>query len=350
MNTDYRYILLVLVTLIILELLLLSLLIFRKARMNKRRSREDKNSKAILPLIINYLYDEDDDYFNDQMKIEYDFKVIERILSNLTITTRDETLDIKIKQLAEFFLSTHYKKALKSGTWSQRMNTLYSISNFKLDSFVPLLKDRFNNLHKWEEEKQQVARVLATFGDLSIINEVFNSNKSYPKFYRDILSRYPISAEEELYALYKISDNPFFITAYIGRIGHVGNSDKAWILESALANQNAAIRMQALKSIGHIFHMEHPELLKPFFTSEIWQERLLAVQLVNKLQLNGYKPQLKKLLGDSEWWIRNSTAETILEVEGSESLAEYANSHDDKYARDMAGQWISLEKKVALIG
>ncbi len=350
MNTEYRYILLIFAILATLQILLLGLLMIRKARRNKLNLQEKERSKLILPLIINYLYDEEGDYFNDHKELENDFKVIERILNDLSLSTRDEALDIKIREIANFFLSPHYKKTLKFGSWSQRMNTYYYISNFKLDSFVPLLMDRFNKLPKWKEEKQQVTRVLASFGELSILNEVFTYDMKYPKFYRDILSRYPISAEDELYELYLKSDNPLFITAYIARLGHIGQNDNKNVLEKVLSNPNAEVRIQALKSIGSIYYMEHPELLKPFFTSEIWQERMLAVQLVRKLQLAVYSPQLKNLLGDNEWWIRHSSAEAILEVEGWDTLAEYANFHDDKYARDMAGQWLSSEKKVVLIG
>jgi hypothetical protein len=73
---------------------------------------------------------------------------------------------------------------------------------------------------------------------------------------------------------------------------------------------------------------------------------MVAAQVVKKLNLTIYRKELKRLLGDSQWWVRYYAAESILESDGIETLSDYAENHPDEFARDMAEQWLSTGEQV----
>lgn len=329
--------------LFILQVVVFSLLALRKKRIIQKRAHENALYKQTLPKLAAYLTKEDQPTF-EVPDLQTNRAVVERLLSDFIATTKDEVVEARIQEVATTYLTSYYKEALASNSWPDRMNTLFYIQTFKMRSFMPLVKERFAALPQWDDEKKRTAKVLASFGDSSILDAAIENPTQ--KFYQDLLTRFPAASEPTLFEVYTKSENPYFIAAFISYIGVTGNFTRINILEKELANPDSSIRIQALKAIGDLFHMTNSDLLKPFFSSPIWQERMVVVQLVKKLNLSIYTLELKRLLGDPQWWVRYYAAESILESDGAEILSDYAHNHPDEFARDMAEQWLSTGEKV----
>jgi HEAT repeat protein len=70
--------------------------------------------------------------------------------------------------------------------------------------------------------------------------------------------------------------------------------------------------------------------------------RVVAVRAARRQPLPHVLALLIERLGDSSWWVRKGAAETLAAMgpAGEEALFEAAESHPDRYARDMAAQVI----------
>lgn len=338
---------LLIVFLFTLQALLFVLLALRKKSMIQKRAHENDLYKQTLPKLAAYLSKEDHSTF-EVPDLKTNRTVVERLLSDFIATTKDENVEAKIQEVANTYLTSYYKEALASSSWPDRMNTLFHIQTFKMKAFIPLVKKRFETIPQWDDEKKRTAKVLASFGDISVLEAVIDHPTQ--KFYQDLLTRFPATSEPTLFEVYKKSKNTFFIAAFISYSGVSGNFSRMNTIEKELKNNDSLIRIQALKAIGDLFHMSNPDLLKPFFSSAVWQERMVVAQLVKKLNLSIYTKELKRLLGDSQWWVRYYAAESILESNGIGTLFDYAQNHPDAFARDMAEQWVSTGGKVTSNG
>ncbi|QTD39651.1 HEAT repeat domain-containing protein [Sporosarcina sp. Te-1] len=330
-------------TLIVLQVLLLAILVWRKILRNRTEQREQQRYAELLPEFVSHLYGETD---LDVSKLKNDYRVAQRLASDIMSSTSDEGIQEKVQTTAFEALHKPYERALKDSSWPVRMNVLYYIQSFQMKGLAPLLRSRFEEMTVWDDEKKQLARTLASLGDLSILPAVFSDIQHSQKFYRDVLLRFPEEVDPQLLAYYEDTDNPSYQCAYLQRISDREAQEQIAQVEEALANDLIEVRMQALKTIGNLYFMRTPELLRPFFTSSQWQERMLVAQTVRKLHINAFSEELSQLLGDAEWWVRYAAAETILEVEGAERLNFYVENHPDSFARDMASQWLSTESKL----
>ncbi|MCG3086801.1 HEAT repeat domain-containing protein [Sporosarcina cyprini] len=342
MNVDLSIIGWTISILAALQVILLAILIWRKVRRNRAERKEQQRYAELLPEFVSYLYGESD---LDVAKLKNDYRVAQRLASDIMSSTRDDAIQEKVRSTAFAALHKPYERALEDPSWPVRMNVLYYIQSFQMKGLAPLLQSKFQKMPLWNEEKKQMARTLASLGDTSILPAVYSGNQHSQKFYRDVLLRFPAEADLQLLAFYEETDNPSYQCAYLQRIGDREVQEQIAQVEAALASDLPEVRIQALKTIGNLYYMHAPELLRPFFFSDQWQERMLVAQTVRKLDIHQFSEELGQLLGDTEWWVRYAAAETILEVEGAEKLMYYVKNHPDSFARDMASQWLSTESR-----
>lgn len=80
--------------------------------------------------------------------------------------------------------------------------------------------------------------------------------------------------------------------------------------------------------------------------------RVNAVRAARKQPLVQVLPALIERLGDESWWVRKGASETLAAMgpAGEEALFQAAESHPDRYARDMAAQVIVDSGLVRLPG
>ncbi|MBB4825107.1 DNA polymerase III delta prime subunit [Sporosarcina luteola] len=343
MKVDLAVICWIIAILAALQILLLVLLVWRKVRRNRLERKEQQRYAELLPEFISYLNGETE---LDMAKLKNDYQIAQRLASDIMSSTNDEEIQEKVRSTAYTALHKPYERALEDSSWPVRMNVLYYIQSFQMKEIAPLLQSKFNEMPVWDEEKKQMARTLASLGDISILPAVFSSIRHSQKFYRDVLLRFPRETDSQLSAYYEETDNPLYLCAYLQRIGDRESQDQITQVEEALASDFLEVRMQALKTIGNLYYMHSPDRLRPFFSSSQWQERMLVAQTVRKLNMHTFSDELGQLLGDAEWWVRYAAAESILEVEGAEKLKYYVENHPDSFARDMASQWLSTESKL----
>lgn len=331
------------------QLLLLLILAWRKQQSNKRESAIDYQYNALTDSFSSYMMDPDDGRFIEELKASpYRLVVLEHLLNHYVSVTKASADSNAVSHLSEQFLSQRYVTQLKRGSWAIRMNTLYFIEDFKMESLLPLLNEKLTKTSRLDQETQQLIRTLASLNDTTAISALAKYPNAPARLYIDVFKRLDeLTALDELdAALSEENTNSTLKHAAISYIGMAGIALFLPQIEDELKSPDTEMRIQALKAILHLQYMNSPSTLVPFFQSAIWPERMFAAQIAGKLQLSRYKETLSDLLGDPVWWVRYSSAEALTQFsEGDILLDHLAASHPDRYARDMANQW-----KTSLLG
>jgi HEAT repeat protein len=249
-----------------------------------------------------------------------------------------------VARLSEDFLAARYVKQLTRSNWAIRMNTLYFIEDFHMESLKPLLMEKLHKSARLDQEKQQLIRTLASLNEPAALSALAQHPDAPVRLYIDVFKRFEEHTRLEALdaALQNETGNTALKHAAISFIGMAGLIAFLPRIENELGAEDGEMRIQALKAIHHLQYLSDPELLLPFFESTSWQERMFASRIAGRLQLSRFKEVLSGLLGDPVWWVRYSAAEALVQFsDGDILLSHLSANHPDRYARDMAAQWKS---------
>jgi len=113
------------------------------------------------------------------------------------------------------------------------------------------------------------------------------------------------------------------------------------VLLSLLDSQNLEIRLAACKAIGSIGDPSGLSGIIPYLEDSAWQMRAQAAKQFGRNSFTPAIPGLLKCLEDKAWWVRLNAGEALSQMgeEGRIALKEALKS-EDRFARDMASQWL----------
>jgi hypothetical protein len=345
MNSTLTFFIILFLMLAFFQLILLLVLTSKKLKRDKKDQDEQNIYKEAMPAFINYLYNEKDDYIPLPPD---EYHVAEQLFSSSMAITKDEDLQHKIRESASFYLSSHYEKVMNAADWSARVNALYYIEDFRMTSLQPVLAKRLMTVKEQDEEKQQLLRTLAALGDLSVLSHLENEPSTKESVYLSVFKRFPEDVIPQTVSYVRQEGS---LKANISLLMYLGLTKKLSYLsfvEENLAHQNSEMRIQALKALFQMNYISNVNLIQPFFYSEVWEERMFAAKITGVLTLTQFEKELTEFLGDSVWWVRYYAAEALLLSFGENKLLELSQSHPDQYARNMAAQWLRLERQVSV--
>ncbi|WP_270180793.1 HEAT repeat domain-containing protein [Alkalihalobacillus sp. CinArs1] len=247
----------------------------------------------------------------------------------------------EIEMIAEKYFLIHYKTQLKSNSWSVRMNTLYRIEKFRMAALSDECIAIYETKHVTEMEAIQVLRVLANIQDDRVYSILLKETKEYSGFYYlDIYSRLERPLFEAL--IMSIDEFPLWIQqTLIEAMGERKEHDYLPYIEPFLSSSNTEFRIRALKAISKMGYMTKIDLIIPSFTSESWQERMMAAKVAKMQRDDRFVHLLLPLLSDQFWWVRTAAAESLsYQSNGKALLREISSEHEDRFARDIALEWL----------
>lgn len=325
------------------QLLLLLFLSLRKLLINKKEQSITQEYDLLIDSFSSYMMDPTDDRFLKEISISSNQTIVlEYLLNHYVAVTKGSANSPQVAQLSEKYLTERYKKQLKRRSWAIRMNTLYFIEDFHMESLTPLLKEKLHKSFRLDQETQQLIRTLTSLNEPMTLSVLARYADAPVRLYIDVFKRLQLDIQlEELDMALKNEHNNKALkhaaVSYIGMTGLIGFLPR---IEEELLSDDEELRIQALKSIQHLQSISSPSLLTPFFHSASWQERMFAARIAGKLQLSRYQEVLSELLGDSVWWVRYSSAEALTQfADGDILLSHLSANHPDRFARDMATQW-----------
>lgn len=347
MNASLIFFIFLFVFLAISQLVLLIYLATKKMRAGRKEQLEHHIYEEAMPAFIQYLYTEKDDYIPLPPD---EYHVAEKLFSDSMAIVKDEALHFKISESASYYLSSYYERVMKTGDWSARVNALYYIEDFHMMSLQPLLAKRLTEIKTQDEEKQQLLRTLATIGDLSILQYLENDPATTESVYLAVFTRFPEEVIPEAVTFITEQGSLMATLSFVKYVGFAKKIAYLPYIEKKLEDDNPEMRIQALKAIFRMNYMSDTDNLAPFFKSDIWEERMFVAKIAGTLSLSQFEKELCTLLGDTNWWVRYYAAEALLLAFGENHLLELSQIHPDQYARDMAAQWLKLERQVTIDG
>lgn len=338
-----NYLLILVAVLFFSQLVLLFILAWRKKRLTKKEQAINEQYEALTDSFSSYMMDPSDERFIQELsRSSHKEVVLEHLLNGYVSVTKSSSTSSLVGKLSKDFLTERYTKQLKRKSWAIRMNTLYFIEDFHMQSLSPLLKEKLHKSFRLDQETQQLIRTLASLNESEIVSALARYPDAPVRLYIDVFKRMESSTQTEALsaALKTENDNKTLKYAAISYIGMAGLTIFLPRIEEELQNQDGEIRIQVLKSILRLQYITAPSSLMPFFHSASWQERMFASRIAGRLQLSRYKEILSELLGDSIWWVRYSSAEALTQFsDGDILLTHLSTNHPDRFARDMAAQW-----------
>ncbi|WP_298466901.1 HEAT repeat domain-containing protein [uncultured Psychrobacillus sp.] len=263
---------------------------------------------------------------------------IEVIFSTYLKNLSNESIQEKISQFSNEYLKDFYLKLLQSKSWSKRMNAMFHIEDFKIDS---LEKDceKLGKKRISREEYFQLLKIYSLFNKNLFLQHILISNVQLSEYeYKKLLLNLPAELLDTLTD--KITDLPKTCRyALIDTLGLKRDIEYLPHLEVQLQQEDIEIRIKSLRAIYEIGFINNPENYLAFVKSPVWEERLMVAKLFQLLPLSYTLPHLEILLEDESWWVRSQAAKTMMrDKSGRTSLEEYIEHSSDRYAIDMANE------------
>ncbi|MEH7501799.1 HEAT repeat domain-containing protein [Neobacillus drentensis] len=334
--------LLTILTIIILGLLvvLLLYLTIRKAIDIKSRKVIDryieKHHSILFTMLIDGGYCRG---MNPESVLEH--KAIEELLSRYSKILEGEDEQHRLSELASKYLTDYYRKRLKSKRWSQRMNTLYHIEDFKLK---PLIEDIYRLTRKKRlshEELIHILRTLALFQYEDIFEMLTIRYNSLSEFeYRNVLRRLEQQKFEQFIFHFHKSSPPLQ-KAILEVISIKKELKYLSFLENVFSSYKGEVRLRALKALSEIGYVKNTDPYLELLYSTKWEERMVAAKLVGSLKEVKGISRLIELLHDQTWWVRSQAGQAICQFpNGHEILRDVLATSKDAFAKDMAWEWL----------
>lgn len=254
-------------------------------------------------------------------------------------------LDDKVKEravfLAEQYFSHYLREQLHHRRFGRRMNALFYIEDFGLRSLLRELEKMYDEKHVTMMEKRQLLKMFALFRHPHVYEYMKTNDESFTQFdYRLILSR----MDDKMFA--KMVDHFFdwnekIQYALIDMIGIMQKVGHVSFLCALLQHEQSEYRIRALKALAEMAFPLEAEQLDVHLRSQIWQERLMALRLCARTSKEELIEQIKELIKDPMFSVRSQAAEALLRMpNGLSILEQIAQTSDDRYARDMALEWL----------
>jgi hypothetical protein len=335
------YLLLLIITLFFVNVSLLFYLLIRKDRLQRKevRKREIKHQvRNLIEKISRGNLKKIPNYYKRTLLF---YEALEETVSHYMQLFANEEINRVLKKLANDELTPLYKKRLKNGVWSERMNVLYYIEDFEMASLQDDLWQYYLTKQLLEAERHQVIRSLATLHDERILEEIKHS-PDWPHFlYKECFRRFKLKT---IHDLLKDSLNDLSEEVQVALLDVAIESKDptlAPIFDQLLSADSLELRIRALKAI-YVFEFTTKEReLGSFHQSTNWVERMFFARIAGKMKWQRYSEQLVKLLSDTNWWVRQAAAESIAKYEDGLIILEYVyETNEDQFARDTAYQWL----------
>lgn len=310
---------------IVLLLILLLLSIYTVIQQLRETDEKSKISRYIEENQTKwYEYFTGDDSLPQGLIPENDLEIqgIEEIFLSYIQNLSDRNIIGKIKDFSNRYLAAYYFKLLKHRKWSIRMNAIYRMSDFQIDSLVDrLLKE--SQLWKRTKITQDV------HFQLLAIHAQFR-----PEIFIEKLLAEPMQHSEYEYKLLLIGiDSPVLNRlaqkmdklpaegrhSLIEVMGIRRDPDFLLFLEGNLHHEEAEIRIKSLRAIASIAMVTELGKYEHFLRSPLWVERLMIVKLLRILPADERYSYLETLLEDENWQVRDQAA-SLIANNGMESL------------------------------
>jgi hypothetical protein len=216
-----------------------------------------------------------------------------------------------------------------------------------------MVLEKLNDQRITRNEKLQIYLVLAAFKYKNIYQLLCENADEIPDFIcRMVLHR--LSEEQLLSFVPNFKQSPASIQENLLDVLRERNIRTMEYLQLAeelliILDTPVELRIRALKSISQIGFIQNPEIMIRLIQQydwhkRIWTERIMITRLMGSIRKEVFLPFLEQAIADESYLVRYEAAQSLLKYRnGKERLGEIASQHKDRFARDIAKEWLEKE-------
>lgn len=339
MKHEIFFLLSLTILLITLLLLLLGYLIIRKVLIRRKERRVADIMKKKQQVLFIYLQKGiKSRKLTPSTSLER--AALEKLLINFLDLFKGEEVEARVTEYTTVHFLSYYKKQLFHRNGSIRLNTLYRILDFQISQ----LNDDIVLLLEKDIEDREVflsCKILAQSQDprvLSIVSRHIHSLNVYEL--RTILQELDSEHFQEIASYYSELEETCRL-AVLETIGFEKRLDYLPLLEQVVHGQEGEERIRALKAISLLGYMSDLSILHETAFSSKWEERLMTAKIIGNLCAEREIPLLYQLIEDRVWRVRYEAGHSLYKYkQAKQLLCEVAKQTDDRYAKDMALEWL----------
>lgn len=247
---------------------------------------------------------------------QHEYDAIEEIFVSYIQTLSNPSICNKIYQFANDYLADYYRGRLTSRHWSVRMNSLYRVCDFQLQSLLEPCK-QMRQRRITREEHYQLLKVILMFEEELFLEDLIRSPYEFAAYeYKQLMS---LLSQDTLQEAMLRSDEllPECQYALVDVIGANREPRDYSYLKGLLQSEDQELRIRALKAIYQLGVAIAITPYQSFLSSEVWEERLMVAQLLQRLPYEQAAELYKKLAEDDSWHVREQAKRAIIEHENS---------------------------------
>lgn len=114
------------------------------------------------------------------------------------------------------------------------------------------------------------------------------------------------------------------------------------LLEACRSEKSKGVRIAAYKALGTLGLRQSGPQLREGLADEAWEVRAQAAKALGRIREESAIERLCEAMKDRQWWVRRNCGEalSLMGASGLAALKDVHLSSSDRYARDMAAQWL----------
>ncbi|GGD11224.1 HEAT repeat domain-containing protein [Pontibacillus salipaludis] len=326
----------------------LMFLLFQKSRTIRYERRKESYREKLKPVVQQVVLSGEEGHPRLIQNERIVYEVLSELLEELTATLKDPFVKMRVNSFAQWTMTDYYTRLLHHRRFSLRMNALYQIEDFQVQSFQQELWHRYKHKkYKNIAEHYQLMRTLSALGSEELIYDLLDTHEPYPKFlYKEVLRR--LSKTDTDRFIDQCDSLPLSLQqAVVEWIGETKDYSRIPFLEERLESDSFELRISLLKVMETFGYVSRHDAVLALATSDYFQERMMVARIAKVTEKERYKSVLVNLLSDANWFVRQAAGGALtVYQDGDMILAHVYETSEDPYARDMAHQWLESEGAV----
>ncbi|KZE38722.1 hypothetical protein AV656_07410 [Bhargavaea cecembensis] len=236
---------------------------------------------------------------NDEAELAAVEEIFRAYLTNVTGNGIRE----RVRAFADVHLAPFYRKKLKSRNWSERMNALYRIEDFGMESLLGDVR-KLDRKKLSEEERFQLYLIELQFRPDGFMDRTAG-RLGYLSEYesRQLFFLMPENVFEEAAAQFGELD-PVLKFGLIEVLGMQQDLMRLPFLEGLLDSPDPEIRIRALRAIDAFGIRTPDQILERAFDSPVWEERFLVARMLRRVPADEAARYASRLRNDPSWLVR----------------------------------------------
>lgn len=270
----------------------------------------------------------------------------EALLDRLAVGA-SETERQRIYDFAAGYFAEEYAYLLGKRRWSDRMNALLHIEKFRIRGLKDQLTARLEEIGEGpqtDDERFLLVRTLAslqaeeTFDYLDMGAERFSELQLM-----QVLRPMRGDLAERLIRDFDLLP-PRVARCVLDtlRLGNARTTEVLELLERCMRSEDTEMRIRALKALANFGYMndaaaDRLEARMAEGDAVIWPERLMHARLAGAVREERFAAHLEAMMADPSYEVRREAAASLSNYRGGlDRIRQVAETHPDRFARDMA--------------